>query len=80
MLADRRPANDDALPSTGVPHEWERALSAPFIVSDNYGTRASTVVLMDNEGNMSVQERSFAAAGIEQTHRAFSYRRGQRRH
>ena len=35
---------DDALPATGVPLEWERLLSAPFIVSERYGTRCSTVL------------------------------------
>ena len=34
LLADRAIAPDDELPSTGVPLEWERRLSAPFIVGD----------------------------------------------
>ena len=34
---------DDALPATGVTLDWERLLSSPFIVSDSYGTRCSTI-------------------------------------
>lgn len=80
LLADRKPANEDALPSTGVPLEWERRLSAPFIVSENYGTRASTVVLMDIAGNVSVRERSFGSGGTELTRRAFTFNRSESRH
>jgi uncharacterized protein with NRDE domain len=35
---------DDRLPSTGVPLEWERALSSVFIRHEHYGTRASTTL------------------------------------
>lgn len=80
LLADRGQANEDALPSTGVPLEWERKLSAPFIVSDNYGTRASTVVLVDNQGNVSVEERSFGRGGSELSRCAFSFSSGKSWH
>lgn len=45
-LADTTPAPDDTLPDTGVGLEWERALSPPFVSSDRYGTRCSSVVLI----------------------------------
>jgi len=77
LLADRTPADDDELPSTGVPHEWERTLSAPFIVADGYGTRASTVVLMDHDGTVAVHERSFGAGGIEIARRVVTFKREQ---
>ena len=79
LLADRSPARDQELPATGVPHEWERVLSAPFIVSDGYGTRASTVLLMDNDGNVAVEERSFGSGGVELAHRTFTFKRGHSR-
>ena len=75
LLADRSLADEGALPSTGVPLEWEKKLSAPFIISDNYGTRASTVMLVGNDGDVSVQERSFGSGGTELTRRAFSFSR-----
>jgi len=62
-LADRTLAPDAALPSTGVPLDWERLLSAPFIVSERYGTRSSTVVTIDRAGHACFVERSFDAAG-----------------
>lgn len=48
-LADRTPAPDDALPSTGVPLEIERALSPAFIRMPEraYGTRCSTVIVAE---------------------------------
>lgn len=63
MLSDPRPAEEDLLPDTGVPREWERLLSSPFIVSPAYGTRASTVVMMAADGTVSVRERTFDADG-----------------
>lgn len=63
LLADRRPAADRALPNTGVPRDWERLLSAAFIVSPSYGTRVSTVVLMRRDGLVVFEERRFAADG-----------------
>jgi uncharacterized protein with NRDE domain len=79
LLADRTPAREQELPATGVPHEWERTLSAPFIVAEHYGTRASTVVLVDNQRGVSVRERSFGSGGEELARRACSFKRGERR-
>ncbi len=62
-LADRATAPDAELPSTGVPLEWERLLSAPFIVAAGYGTRSSTVVTVDRNGHVRFVERSFDPSG-----------------
>lgn len=45
LLQDEREAADIDLPDTGVGLVMERLLSAPFIRSPQYGTRASTVVM-----------------------------------
>lgn len=63
-LADRRIAPDAELPSTGIPIDWERHLSAAFIRTPDgrYGTRCSTVVIVERlEGRSVAQvfERSF---------------------
>jgi uncharacterized protein with NRDE domain len=63
LLSDRTAAPDAELPSTGVPLEWERLLSSPFIASPNYGTRSSTVVTMARDGEVVVRERTFDASG-----------------
>jgi uncharacterized protein with NRDE domain len=64
MLADRSVAPDSALPDTGVGIQREKALGPKFIaVDDRYGTRASTVIIVDNGGNVTYAERSFGARG-----------------
>ena len=44
LLADDRMAPDSALPMTGIPLDRERVLSAAFIHTPDYGTRASSVI------------------------------------
>jgi uncharacterized protein with NRDE domain len=61
LLADRTVAADRELPDTGVGLEWERTLSPLFITSPDYGTRSSTVLLIENSGEVTLLERSFAA-------------------
>ena len=62
-LADRSLAPDGQLPSTGVPLDRERMLSAPFIVSERYGTRCSTVFVVGRDGEARFVERAFDATG-----------------
>lgn len=66
ILGDRTLAADAALPKTGVPLEWERLLSAPFIVSAErgYGTRCSTLLWIDRAGSARFIERSFDSEGL----------------
>jgi uncharacterized protein with NRDE domain len=63
LLADRTIAPDGALPQTGVGLPRERVLSPAFIVSPAYGTRSSTVLLVDNHGQVVFIERSFGDGG-----------------
>lgn len=44
LLRDDTRHDDEKLPQTGIPLEWERALSAAFISTPAYGTRASTLL------------------------------------
>ena len=44
LLRDEAHASEADLPTTGVPRDWERALSAIFIRQGGYGTRASTTL------------------------------------
>jgi len=67
LLADRSRAPDETLPSTGVGLERERVLSSMFISTDDYGTRCSTVLLIDHRGEVTFVERTFAPSG-ETTH------------
>lgn len=63
LLADASTVDDEFLPKTGVTLEWERRLSAIFVQSENYGTRASTVVLRRRDGSLRLVERSFGPHG-----------------
>jgi uncharacterized protein with NRDE domain len=63
LLADRTPAEYESPPDRGLPPDLERALSAPFVRHDLYGTRCSTVVLVEHSGHTVVLERRFDAAG-----------------
>ena len=59
LLADQDIVADAQLPETGVPLEWERILSAVFVTSPDYGTRASTLLTMERTGRVTLLERSF---------------------
>jgi uncharacterized protein with NRDE domain len=63
ILADRSPAPDSSLPSTGVPTQRERELSALHVLAGDYGTRTATVLLIDAGGRVHCRERSFDKAG-----------------
>lgn len=57
-LADTTPAPDADLPDTGVGLDLERLLSPPFVRGARYGTRCSTVVLVDDD-SITFAERRF---------------------
>jgi uncharacterized protein with NRDE domain len=71
MLGDRVIAADDHLPDTGVGADRERLLSAPFIASDVYGTRASTVLTIARDGEVTFVERSATADGSGEARHRF---------
>jgi uncharacterized protein with NRDE domain len=63
VLADPEPASEAELPNTGVGHATEKLLSSVFIASHNYGTRASTVLIVSADGGRRMVERSFGPYG-----------------
>ncbi len=63
MLRDGVFPPDDLLPDTGVDLEWERILSPLFIKSEFYGTRSSSVVLIERNGEITFMERTFIPDG-----------------
>ena len=52
LMRDPHLARDDELPSTGIPLERERALSAAFIETPEYGTRGTTAVRVVAHGEV----------------------------
>lgn len=63
MLANDRPVADHKLPDTGVGIETERMLAPPLIRGDTYGTRCSSVALIDTDGQATLTERRFGPGG-----------------
>lgn len=59
LMADRHQPKDHELPHTGVSLEWERMLAPLFIEGDNYGTRSTTILLIDHYKKVKFWERSF---------------------
>ncbi|MFD1849895.1 NRDE family protein [Oceanobacillus bengalensis] len=59
ITSNAEQAPDEALPDTGVGIDLERLLSPLFITSEEYGTRSSTVVLIDKHNRVTFVERNY---------------------
>ncbi|MEN8120253.1 MAG: NRDE family protein [Bacteroidota bacterium] len=59
LLSDTTQPPNDELPDTGVGIEWEKALAPIFIKTEVYGTRASSIITIDNNDQITFIERSF---------------------
>jgi len=60
ILSDRLKPDDTELPDTGVGLEWERILSPIFITSSVYGTRSSSVIMIDKRDRVMFIDRVFS--------------------
>lgn len=66
MLADREPGSSGDIADViadDLPPQAMRAIAAPFVAMPDYGTRCSTVVLIETGGHVSVVERRFDRTG-----------------
>lgn len=63
LLSDESPASEGELPDTGVGKELELFLSPVCIRGDKYGTRSSTVVLIDRQDRILFLEKTLGAGG-----------------
>jgi uncharacterized protein with NRDE domain len=63
LLRDERQADDAQLPRTGVSLEWERLLSSAFIRAAAYGTRCSSILLIDRHGCVRFSEWTWDQSG-----------------
>ncbi|MDY0131139.1 MAG: NRDE family protein [Desulforegulaceae bacterium] len=64
MLKDDKLYKDSELPETGMGIEFERLLSPIFVKSETYGTRSSSVILVDKNQNIRFKERAFLEKGL----------------
>ncbi|SER40548.1 NRDE family protein [Salisediminibacterium halotolerans] len=58
-LGNRQPAADDELPNTGVGYSLEKMLSPVYITGNRYGTRCSSIILLDQFGRITFIERTY---------------------
>lgn len=63
ILHNTKRAEDNELPDTGVPYLWEKRLSSIFISGEEYGTRCSTVLLVNKHGEAQFVEYSYGPGG-----------------
>ncbi|MBW1782077.1 MAG: NRDE family protein [Deltaproteobacteria bacterium] len=73
ILLDRSIPNDESLPETGVGIEWERILSPVFISSPDYGTRSSTILLIDRDDQVTFLERTYGPTPNHHRDAAFEF-------
>jgi len=73
ILYDDHVAVDAQLPNTGLPLERERALSSMFIKTENYGSRCSTVIMVDKGNNVLFSERIFNTSTFDYTTQTFTF-------
>jgi uncharacterized protein with NRDE domain len=73
VLLDEERAPDDQLPKTGLDIERERAVSAIFIKSPGYGSRCSTVVLVDYNDQVEFTERVYDLESFAYTTSKFEF-------
>ncbi len=73
ILADRERGPVGDVSTNGLDFELAHALTAPFVAQPEYGTRASTIVMVSREGQVDVVERRFLADGSAQgeTHETY---------
>ena len=64
ILTDHTTAEEEVLPETGVPPDIERMLSSRFIRSDNYGTRACSIVKFNRHQQIEFVEHNYDHGGI----------------
>jgi uncharacterized protein with NRDE domain len=74
FMYDTEQAADDKLPETGIGLERERALSSMFIKTQGYGTRCSTVILIDRQDNVEFTERIYDLNTFQFAERDFQFK------
>jgi uncharacterized protein with NRDE domain len=73
VLCDSTTAPDHELPDTGVGLERERMLSSMFIKSPGYGTRCSTVVMLNKKNELYFSERVYNLETFKYTTCTFEF-------
>ena len=59
IMTDKEQPDDRELPQTGVSLAWERLLAPVYVESPDYGTKSTTILLIDRDNYVQFWERSF---------------------
>jgi len=59
LLKSKKTYPPEVLPDTGLPDHKEKEVSAAYIKTEDYGTRCSTIILMDHTGEITFMERTY---------------------
>ncbi len=73
VLYDDEQAQDDRLPDTGLSPEHEKALSSMFIKMPNYGSRCSSVILIDKTNQVHFSERVYDLVTFEHSTKTYRF-------
>jgi uncharacterized protein with NRDE domain len=73
ILYDDQVAVDNLLPDTGLTLDRERALSSMFIKTEGYGSRCSTVILVDKNNEVLFSERVYDFKTFRYTTKTFKF-------
>lgn len=73
LLDDRRKGPVEEVDSSSLGFAKAHAITAPFIVMPDYGTRCSTVVLADSSGKWRMVERRFDPRGVSTGESRFTF-------
>lgn len=63
IMLDTSQPRDQDLPQTGISLEWERRLSSIFIKHEEYGTRSTSVILKNYNGEAQFTEARYDGKG-----------------
>ena len=77
ILGDREKASVDEVETNGLSFSMAHALTAPFIVHPEYGTRCSTVMTINDAGKVRFLERRFQPDGRQSGESIFTIESGQ---
>jgi len=58
LLSDKATSPEDELPDTGLEKDIEKKISSIFVETPDYGTRSSTVILIDQKDRVTFIEKS----------------------
>ncbi len=79
LLADRDKGPVEEVRDERLPFAAAHAITAPFIVTPDYGTRCSSTVICGKDGRWQFVERRFDASGHPGGESRYSFARGENR-